>query len=350
METNEMIQAYFLRNLLVLLVFLVLPGTGCRNNQHDQASSELTSVAVKTVPAEMRTRRSYEEVVGTVQPKIRSVISAKVSGKVEKLNVAPGQEVKAGEVMIELEAADIRAKLEQAQALYRQAENDLRRSAKLLPQNAVTQADYDNTASRAAVTKASVAEASTMLSYAMIAAPFDGVVAKKYVDIGDFAAPGVPLLEIQSLGTLRFEAEIPEAVISKITAGDKLMVRVAYLAARSEGTVSEIVPAADPNSRTFLIKLDLPPVEGLMPGQFGRVQVPTGQVSSVQIPSAALLRRGQMELVFVVKDNKVNLRLVKSGKTVDNNVEILSGLDAGEVVVAQDAGMLVDQQPVSTKG
>jgi RND family efflux transporter MFP subunit len=115
------------------------------------------------------------------------------------------------------------------------------------------------------------------------------------------------------------------------------------------GTVSEISPIADPVSRTFRVKLDLPPVDGLRTGQFGRVSVPVAETRLLLVPREAVLKRGQMEIVFVVRDGRASLRLVKTGKALDGRVEVLSGLEEGDSVVVRDTDRLIDGQPVTVQ-
>jgi RND family efflux transporter MFP subunit len=111
--------------------------------------------------------------------------------------------------------------------------------------------------------------------------------------------------------------------------------------------VSEISPVADPVSRTFNVKLDLPPTEGLRTGQFGRVSVPVAEVKLLLVPQSAVLKRGQMELVFVAKEGKAALRLVKTGKVLEDRVEVLSGLEEGEQIIVSETTKLTDGQPVT---
>jgi RND family efflux transporter MFP subunit len=115
------------------------------------------------------------------------------------------------------------------------------------------------------------------------------------------------------------------------------------------GVVNEIAPVADPNSRTFRVKLDLPPTAGLMPGQFARLAVPIGEASAIRVPAAAVIQRGQMELVFVVVNGHAQLRIVTTGKHIGDEVELVSGVDAGEQVVVDGAGNLVDGEPLTIK-
>ena len=112
---------------------------------------------------------------------------------------------------------------------------------------------------------------------------------------------------------------------------------------------SEIAPAADSASRTFLVKLDLQGTTGLRAGQFGRVAMPVGETSALRGPASAVVQRGQMEIVFVVSDGKAQLRLVKTGKRIGDEVELVSGVSAGEKVVVEGATGLADGQPLTLK-
>ena len=196
---------------------------------------------------------------------------------------------------------------------------------------------------------AAVTEAETLLGYTKVTAPFDGVITRKHADVGDLAAPGKPLLDMEDSRTLRLEADVPEAVVGKLTLGDKLPVRIAALETELEGVVSEIAPAADPGSRTFLVKLDLPVTPGLRAGQFGRVAMPVGETSALRVPASAVVQRGQMELVFVVSEGKAQLRIVKTGKRIGDEVELVSGVEAGEKIVIENASGLVDGQPLQVR-
>jgi RND family efflux transporter MFP subunit len=153
-------------------------------------------------------------------------------------------------------------------------------------------------------------------------------------------------VELEDPSALRLEADVPEALIDRIKLGDRYSVHLSSLTNNLEGVSSEITPVADPASRTFLVKFDLPAIEGLRVGQFGRVLVPVGAGAALRAPSSAVVQRGQMELVFVVVGGQAQLRLVRTGKRIENEVEVVSGLSANEQVVSEGAGDLTDGQPV----
>lgn len=323
---------------------------GCGKAHQDKAEApELPSAQVRTTIVQTKTMPSFEEVVGTVRARLRATAEAKASGRIVELPVALGQKVKCGELLARLEAPEIKARLEQAEASLQQAERDWKRVSSLYDQQAATRADYDAAESRLQVAKAGVAEARAMLDYVEVKAPFDGVVTRKVADIGDLAAPGKPLVELEDATRLELEADVPEAIAAKIQSGARMAVRTGEAAGELTGTVAEIAPNADPLSRTFRVKLDLPNGQGLMSGQFARVAVPVGEITTMRIPASAVVQRGQMEIVFAVEDQRARLHLVKTGRQFKGETEILSGLDSGDSVVVDNAGQLLDGQPVKAK-
>ena len=302
------------------------------------------AVAVKVDAAKFQPYTASEEVVGTVRSKQRATVEAKISGRILDYTATPGSLVKKDDILAVLDAADIQAKVDQAEAMLAQARGDYDRQKQLMDSNATTRQEFDATNARLKVATAAVKETQTMLGYAKVTAPFDGVITRKLAEVGDLAMPGKPLLEIEAPASLRFEADLPEAIIDKVKLGNNLKVK---LTATVEGTVSEISPVADPISRTFRIKLDLPMVGGIRTGQFGRVSVPVSETKILTVPSISIIKRGQMELVFVMKNDKATLRLIKTGKTLGDRLEIVSGIEENDqIILSKDVS---DGQPVTVK-
>jgi RND family efflux transporter MFP subunit len=330
-------------------VVAVLSLTACRQEQARSPAVPLPAVAVRVQTVQARPHLATEQVVGTVRSRFRATVEAKFSGRIEQLLVAPGQTVKAGELIARLDAQEVQARLDQAIALRDQLSRDTERLRRLLAENAVSRQEFETVESRHRVAVAAVTEAETLLGYARVTAPFPAVVTRKLAEVGDLAVPGKPLVELEDPSALRLEADVPEALIARVQLGSKLPIRVATSEAALEGVVGEIAPAADPASRTFLVKLDLPPSPALRSGQFARLSVPVGETSALRVPVGAVVQRGQMELVFVETGRVAQLRLVKTGKRVDGEVELVSGVEAGERVVTEGSGQLRDGQPVEVK-
>lgn len=332
---------------LVIAVLALLLSAGCRRQSRtadDAPSLPVATVTLHTVGTSAHT--TFEEVVGTVRPRLQASLEAKVSGRIAEMPVRVGQTVRTGDLVAALDVRETRARLDQAVALRQQAERDLERFASLLRQEAVTQAEFDAVEARHRVALASQTEAETLLDHARVVAPFDGVVTRRLADVGDMASPGRPLLTLEDPARMQLEADIPEALIHRIEPGQSLRVLIPALDRELTGTVDETAPAADPGSRTFRVKLDLPPAPDLLSGRFARLLVPVAETETPRVPAAAIVTRGQMEIAFVVTNGIARLRLVKTGRHLGDQLEVLSGLNPGETIVVQDPAGLRDGQPV----
>ena len=333
--------------LLGVIGFVV----GCGRKHEPQVAAEQTLPAAQVCVQKVESVKQpiTEEAVGTVQPKLQAVIEAKVSGRITHMPVTLSQAVKQGAVLVELATQEIQAKLEQANATFRQAELEFNRTSNLRQQQAATQSELDAAQARYSVAKSAVAEAEALSGYSKILAPFDGVIARKLADEGDLAMPGKPLLELEGRAGLRLVADVPALLASHVEQDAKLAVRVDTLPDAITGTVAEISPVADPDSRTVRVKVDLPPNPGLRSGQFGRLAVPVSESSFLYVPPQALVQRGQLEILFIAADGKAQMRLVRTGKQTAQGIEILSGLAPGETVVTQGAALLRDGQPLQVQ-
>jgi len=334
---------------MILLAAFLCTGCGPKPGPSKGNATTLSTAKVRVQTIESKCHMATEEVVGTVRAKTRVTLEAKVSGRIATLPAVLGQPVTAGQLVVRLEAPEIAARRDQAEASLQQAERDWKRIAALFEQQATSRAEYEAADTRRRVAVGAAAEAKAMLGYVELVAPFDGVVTKKWVEAGDLATPGKPLLTLEAPSELQLEADVPEAMASQVRREAHLVCRVDDVSGELTGVVSEIAPNADPASRTVRVKLDLPLTPGLRPGQFVRLQVPVGESRSLRVPAAAVVQRGQLEIVFVVANQNAQLRLAKTGRCFGNTVEILSGLDADDSVVVEGADRLSDGQPLEMK-
>lgn len=337
----------FARTLALTALSLALDS--CHRGSEDIIQKDLPTIAVQAIKVESIPHPATEEVVGTVRPKLRARIEAKLNSRIEEVFVAPGQTVTQGVPLATLDAREVQARLDQARAMLSQADKDFQRLQPLLQSNAISRQDFDASDAKLRVAKSAVTEGEAMLTHTKITAPFDGIITRKLADVGDLAMPGKPLFEIESPTTLRFEADLPEALMERVQMGQTLGVRLNSLSQTITGTVAEIAPIADPGSRTFMVKLDLPQVQGIRAGQFGRMKVIVGESTVPLVPNSAVTQRGQMELVHVVKNARASLRIVKTGKHLLDRVEIISGLEAGEFVIVGGDAVVHEGQPVEIK-
>jgi len=213
------------------------------------------------------------------------------------------------------------------------------------------QAKQRQVLAKIAQARAEVANAQVSLGYATIRARLDGVVLEKRVEVGALAAPGVSLLTLEDPRGYRLEAHVPESQVGGMALGMQVAVTVEALGRQEQaGTVGEMVPTADPTSRTFVVKIDLPQGAGLRSGMYGKTRFPKGERVALLLPQSALMERGQLQSVYVVEEREMaRLRLVKTGKAYGDRVEILAGLKGGDMVVVVGLDRLFDGATVEVK-
>jgi RND family efflux transporter MFP subunit len=286
------------------------------------------------------------EAPATVRPAERAVIAAKLTGTVASFPLGLGQAVAAGDVLLTLQAPEAEARLRQAQAQLAEATRTAERERTLVAKGVNAPDAQRDAEDRLRYAQAAAAEAEAMLDYATVRAPFAGVMTEKHVLPGDLATPGLPLLALESTSHLRAEGTIPEKAATGLRPGDTVAVSLDDGAAPVSGRLEEISTAADAVSRSVLVKVALPD-GAARSGQFARLQVSHTVADTLLVPADAITRYGQMERLFVVEQARAVLRLVKTGRTLNHRIEILSGLNAGEQVVLAPPSALRDGQPVT---
>lgn len=279
------------------------------------------------------------EVTGQVATVYQATLSSRIQGSIDTLLVREGTEVKKGQTLVELDRRDLDAELARATAEVENARAHLQRMEKLYRDDAVSQQEMENATRGYKVAEANRKAVVAQLSYTVVKAPFDGVITEKKVEAGELASPGQPLLRMEDPRALRLEATVAEGDLKSIARGDTIPVVIDALNAHPlTGTVSQILPAGDPQTHTFTVKVDLPATPGLKTGMFGRFQLDKGTSDTLVVPASALVQRGELTGLFVVGADQVSrLRLVKLGRRFDDRAEILSGVDVGEEILLRAA-------------
>lgn len=350
-----------------------------------------TPVAVQTAAVAQADWPSRYEAVGTVRARTSAMIAAKVMGYVQEIKVDTGDRVRAGQVLLVLDARDLDAGHKAAQAVLHeaqaaagevdnaiaaaQAQLDLaqvtyQRMKDLHEKKSISNQEFDEASARYKMAQSGyemarakktqvdakirqaeegLAAAQVALGYATITAPFDGVVTEKPVQLGNLASPGMPLLTVERAGAHRLEVAVEESRLPLLHKGDAVKVYLDALNRQVDARISEIVPAVDAASRSFIVKIDLPAEAALRSGLFGRAMFDTGRRNVLTVPAAAVVERGQLQSVFVVEGGLAHVRLVTLGDTQDGRREVLSGLAAGETVVAPVPHELADGAKVEVR-
>lgn len=296
---------------------------------------------------------------GVVEAIRQATVGAQVSGRLLELSVKAGDPVRAGQVLARIDPrtadqalAASRSQVAEAEANLANARQRYERNRQLLAQKFVSQAAVDQSESeykaaqaQLAAMKAGVGQAVAQQSFATITAPYAGVVGATHAEAGDMATPGKPIVTVFDPRELRVVATLPQAALSQWKREPLPVVEIPSVGRSLAPTKVTLMPMADARAHTVRVRLDLPPTEGLLPGQYARSYFPTGTTRALTVPAAALLRRGELLAVYVVgPQGQPQLRQVRTGDTfADGRVEILSGLAAGERIFLNPvaAGMVV---------
>lgn len=294
----------------------------------------------------------YFEAVGTIRPRTETKVEAQVSAKVLKVNVRPGDVVHRGQLLVLLDAQQYEARLGQAnqelsaaKAALDLAKADYGRIKRLYELKAAPKQDLDRKTENLKRTQAmviraerGVEEATLALGYTSIRAPEDGQITQRLIEPGDIALPGRTILVLETGGAMRLEALVREGLIKKVRLGQELTVSIPSLGRELTGRIEEIVPTADPQTRTFLVKAVVPQTQGLYSGMFGRLLIPAGEHKVVTAPKAAIVRVGQLETALVKNGQGWNRIYVTTGRQSGDRVEVLSGLKGDETLGLRSGG------------
>jgi RND family efflux transporter MFP subunit len=346
--------------LMVLTAALV----GCSSEHETVSAAPETISNVSVVSAQKANIPDQVEAVGTLQAAQTSRLSAQMMGNIVEIRAREGDHVKRGQVLAILDDAQPHAAVDRATAAdlasqqeiaasdsdFALAEATLKRYQTLFDKKSVSPQEFDEVKARYLAAqarrnmaragqeqaKAAVQQARTALGYTRILAPFDGVVTEKKFDLGTLASPGMPIFTLEDTRRYRLEATVNETDLRYVRMGQQASILIDALGDREmKGKVVEIDPAADPASRSFLVKVELPSDPALRSGFFGRAQFPRGERSALLIPRSAIIERGQLQGIYVLDQSKIaGLRYITIGKPADGKVEVLAGLQAGEMLIA----------------
>jgi membrane fusion protein, multidrug efflux system len=391
----------------LLAVIALAALAACRGERAAEAPAQQAAAVagVRVETAALSPLRDAEEVVGTVRTKTQMLVASKVQGYIREIRVRQGDHVEPGRVLVTVDERELAARadraraaladaemgldearrtLDEAEAALRSAEADhafaeatAGRYRQLWERGLVSAQDYEAVEMKRKSTTAAVEQAQARiaslharekqmryridaasaelqaaeiaLGETRISAPATGVVVDRRAEPGDLAVPGQPLLVLDDPRAYRLEAVVGESAVGRVRMGEAVPVVVDSLGRTLTGRVAEIIPAADPASRTVTVKLDLPADPELRTGLFGRARFPAAERQALLVPLTALIERGQLTSAYVVDAQGIaRLRLVTAGARHGDRVEILSGLDAGERIVVEGAPRLSDGASVAT--
>jgi len=361
---------------IIFFAVFLLTGCGEKIEPGNVNPSKKKHVKAPVVSAKIISQPFFYESVGTVSAKTVSTISSKLMGSVRDVLVREGDHVSRGDRLANIDNRQVNAMLRQAKAALAEARRaetaasagaELASATYLRYQNLMKDAstspqEFDEIKSRYQQAQAGLATAkqrvkqaeaalfSTIVSSkdAVILAPYDGTIRAKMIDVGDLATPGKPLLTIETTGNYIVELLLPEQYINTVVLDQQVTVTVSSLNNKVfTGSIREIFPAADVKSRSFLVKVKIPADKALRSGMFVRVSIPIGKAGLILIPATAVIHSGQLTGIYIVDDTQTaKFRLIRTGKTFGNSIEVLSGLKQGERYVTAPPPALINGMTV----
>ena len=320
----------------------------------------------------------YYEAAGTIKAATISSVSARMMGTVSSLLVKEGDPVEKGQLLLTIDDRDVVQKVKQAESGYQEATKALasagqnlalsditfQRYQKMYEQKAISEQEmnqfetqkkvagleYERVQETVGRAAAGLAEAKVYLDFTKIHSPVKGLVTEKKIQTGSMAAPGVPLLTVENTALYNAEVTVDEGLSGKIKAGTPVLVTIAALNRQVAGKVSEVLPAVDPLSRSFTVKVALSGA-GLRTGLYVNVRIAQGKKEIILAPRTAIVEKGQLSGVYAVDgQGVVTYRLIRTGKSFAGNVEILSGLKPADRIIvlgvekALDGGIMGKNQ------
>lgn len=333
--------------------------TACGNEKTKEKQNNNGPAVEVTVKTPDKGSSSGISASGKIEAVNNASLSTRMMGFVDRIKVNIGDKVKKGQLLVSINNSDLRAKLAQvnakiteAKAAYNNAEKDYERFKNLYEENSASRKELDDNTANYEMAKARLEAAKQMknevesqFAYVNIRAPFNGVITNKFVEEGDMANPGMPLIAMEAPGNFEVKAMVPETYISSITPGTKVKVHVKSIGKTIPGTVSEVSASAKNTGSQYPVKVALEKGgEEIRSGMYASVEFPVTaeeQNKVVLVPSEAIIHRGGLTGIYTISNKNIAmLRWIRLGEDYGDQVEVLSGLSPDEEYIVSAKGKL----------
>ena len=367
--------------IIILAGAAALAGCG-RSHPEPKGVAAAAAARVTVRPAEQAQWPVVLDVPGTVRAATSSTLASRVLGYLQEVRVRAGDRVTGGQVVAVVDSRELDLGLASAEAAQQEAENSLAeaetgvasaqaqvelaratfaRMKTLFEKKSLSDQEFDEVMvrlrtaeaalagaqsrraqgeARLAKARQSVATATVMRGYAEIRAPFAGIVTERLAEPGQLATPGAPLVTVEREGAYQLEAPVPESLMGQVRPGQTAQVQIDGRAVSAR--VTEIVPAVDAASRAFSVKASLPSSITVRAGMFGRLQLVEQPRPVVLVPAGAIAERGAIASVLTAEQGIARQRIVTLGERRGDAVEVISGLNPGELVLYPRPAGLMD--------
>ncbi len=341
------------------LVALSLLLISCGSDTKETTTTKAPAIAVTVSSVNAKNNSPFFTASGKIEAENKVTLSTRTSGYVDQIYVKVGDKVAKGKLLLSINNTDLQAKraqvnasITEASAAYNIAEKDYNRYKNLFAENSASQKEMDDMTANFEMAKARLEAANQMkneinaqFKYVDIKAPFSGVVTNKFIDAGDLANPGVPLISVEAPGNFEVTLTVPESEISQIKNGTKVNVLVKSISETLTGEVTEVSTSASNTGGQYYVKITLEKTEApILSGMYTSVMFPTKRKSKtniVLVPVAVIVHRGQLSGIYTVSQTQTALlRWLRLGKTYGDKIEVLSGLNSEEQYIVSAEGKL----------
>jgi membrane fusion protein, multidrug efflux system len=306
----------------------------------------ISRMPVRVIVAPVRSERLATEIeaLGTAHANESIDVTAKVSNLVTAVRFAEGQQVRSGDLLVELDAAQARAELAIAEAAVTESRSQYKRSRELYTTKALSEAQLDQIEAALKANEARVAVAQARLGDTLIRAPFAGRVGLRRISVGSLVNPGTVITTLDDTATIKLDFTVPETYLSALAPGLPITAAsIAYPGRTFEGRVSSVDSRVDPSTRSVIVRALVPNPDNLLkPGMFMNVRLSRGAADVLLVPEQALVPEQGDVFVFVLEGDTVEKRLIRTGQRRVGDVQVLQGLAAGDQVVTEGTQKLRD--------
>ena len=330
------------RSLLFLIPMLTLTVAGCDRGEPGQVerTDEPQDVTVSPV---VRAAGS-QLVAARVVAEEEAQLATRASGTVRAVLVEVGAQVRSGQTLVRLDDAGVESGVAAAESNVTVARKTYSRLENLVRDGAATDQELDQARARMEMAEANLDEARANRDYVVLKAPFAGTITARYVDPGDMASPGQPVITVSGSRGVKIVADAPAPLASRIAVGDAVRILDQETGRHWPATVTRRVPVIERATNRFRLEARFDDAaEGVpLPGTFVRIAVAGIEEAGLLVPSDALIRKGQLTGVFALEDGTLRLRWIRPGRTAEGMVEVLSGLDLDARVVRTPSPTILD--------
>lgn len=343
----------------VVAIGLIAALAGCSRHPDPPAAAATATVSSEDVlqitvaPVAVRPTKRLLKFVGTLFGKEEVTLSSQVEGQVTGVHADLGDQVRADQILLDIDDTSVRAQLREIEARLVQARAEEARGRELLKGSIISAQEYEAMHTAVAVVEAQRDSLTVGLQHKRVRSPLTGSVVKRQVSVGEYVRPGTPLFDLVADDPLKLRGDVPERFAQELAVGQPVEIRVdAYPDTVFAGRLARISPAANRDNRSISVEADVPnPERQLKAGFFGSANIVTrADAEALVVPETAVINFAGVTKLFVVRDNTTYERRVTAGSRDEQGmIEILDGLQADEVVATSGLSKLENGKTVAVR-